>query len=192
MNELSTVLISIISTLAGSGGIAGLLFWRQSRRLKESEARLAEVSVKKAEMEAQNDQWQIFKEEYEAVSRMNLQLIERNEKLVAMNAEKEDRHQQDLNEKEDRFCKQTEFLRDIQRELVDALEREKGHIRENARIQRERDHYFNWRCFREFGGARQQCLRRKPKQKVPIKYIPLEGIEEEEMTTEENTEDGEV
>ena len=51
MNELSTILVSVISTLLPLLGGGAFLFHKQQKRIKDAEARLAEVNVDKAKVE---------------------------------------------------------------------------------------------------------------------------------------------
>lgn len=150
---------------------------KQNKKLKETEVALSEANVKKARIEGKSDEWHIWKEQNEALSALNKDLTERNKELVQINAEKEDRHQQDIKDWEDRFTNQTTYLRGVQRDLIAANEREKKHIRKEARLEKERDHYKMWKCYRENDSLDpvEGCGRRKPQQPVLVKYVPLEG-----------------
>lgn len=168
--ELTTMLGSILGVLAPLGGAGIIMYRKQNKRLKESEALLSEVNVEKAKLEAKSSEWQLIKNENDRLSHMNQVLIERNEKLVQINAENEDRHAEDLREKEDRFKDQTNRLREVQRELVSALEREKEHVRMEARLERERDHYKDWKCIKSW----RECQEREPEQQIKYDhYTPL-------------------
>lgn len=181
--EITTMLGTLLGSLTAVGGFGIFMYRKQNRRLKELEVKQAETSVEKAKVETRAEDWHIWKEQCEALSDQNRVLIERNQRLVEMNAEKEDRHQQDIKDWEERFDRQTDRLRDVQRELIAANDREKEHIRREAQLEKERDHYFNWRCFREHGTGKENCARRKPKQKVPIRYVPLDSETCEECDT---------
>lgn len=54
MTELSTILLSVIGTIAPLLGGGVLLYRRQNRKIKDAEARLAEVNVRNAEIEAKD------------------------------------------------------------------------------------------------------------------------------------------
>lgn len=146
LNQLSTVLVSVISTGGLTGFIGAVAYRKYNRKMKDLEAQLKSEEVSKARIESKADEWHIWKDQCEAMSGQNKVLIERNQQLVEINAEKEDRHMQDLKEKEERFNKQTDFLRGVQRDLVSALEREKAHIRREGALERERDLYKLWHC----------------------------------------------
>ena len=177
MNELSTVLTTILSTLLPLICGGGWLYRRQNKKLKEAEVMLAEVNVDKGRIEAKEQESDRLLKQIDHQQSTIDKLTERNEKLVQMNAEKEDRHQQDIKDWEDRFTNQTNFLRGVQRELLSKTQAEIDHAKRESELERERDFYKMWFCQREFGDEKcdpEKCGRRKPKQLVPIKYIPLE------------------
>lgn len=155
MIDMTTALVSMAGTLAPLVGGGALLFLRQNRRIKDAEARLAEVNVDKAKVETRADNWHIWREQNETIVALNKALIERNKELVASMREKEDSHQADIRD---------------WKEIVAQL----------SEARRERDYYFQWRCYREHGDRPQDCKRRKPKQKVPLRYVPLNATKPEE------------
>lgn len=116
MNELSTILISLLS----GGGLTTLvgawIYRKQNARLKEAETKLAEVNVDKAKVEGKSDEWKIWKEQLEAEREHVRFKDERISELLRMNAEKEDRHQADIKDWQERFDKATDRTREVQRE----------------------------------------------------------------------------
>ena len=158
MIDMTTALVSMAGTLAPLVGGGALLFLRQNRRIKDAEARLAEVNVDKAKVETRADNWHIWREQNETIVSLNKALIERNRELIASMREKEDSHQADIRD---------------WKEMIAQL----------AEARRERDYYFQWRCYREQGDRPQDCKRRKPKQKVPLRYAPLTALKPEEETS---------
>lgn len=128
LQEIITLLGTVLGILTPLGGLGVFMYRKQNRRLKDSEAALAEANVERAKMESRKDQITLL-------SDLNASLIERNDKLVKMNAEKEDRHQQDIKDWEERFTKQTEVLRGAQRnekeraDEVIRLTEEVGHLK---------------------------------------------------------------
>lgn len=144
--ELTTVLGTLLGTLTPLGGVGVWLYRKQNKRLKEAEAQLAETNVSKAKIEGKADEWHIWKEQCEALSDQNKALIERNEKLVQMNADKEDRHQADIKDWEERFTNQTTYLRGVQRDLIAANEREKDHLRKEGQLEKRLAVALNWIC----------------------------------------------
>lgn len=139
-------IITILSTVMGSGGIAAILQWRHNKKMRELERLLKDTEVNKARIEGKSDEWHIWKEQCEALSELNHKLTERNEKLVQMNADKEDRHQRDIKDWEERFTNQTSYLRDVQRDLISANEREKEHIRRESVLERRIAYILTWIC----------------------------------------------
>ncbi len=153
--ELSTQIVSLLM----GGGVTGLIsliaYRKLNKRLKESEVKLAEANValseanvENAKMQGKSDEWHIWKEQNEALSEQNKHLIERNDQLVKMNAEKEDRHQQDIRDWEERFTNQTTYLRGVQRDLIAANDREKEHIRREGLLLRRIQYLISFVCKR--------------------------------------------
>ncbi len=173
LTEISTALGTFATLITAFGGVGAFLYKRQAKRLKEAEAQLAEVSVSKARIEGKTEEWHLYKEQLDTA---NQRIID----LLKVNAEKEDRHQEDIKNWEERFTNQTTILRGVQRDLIAANEREKEHIRIEAQLEKERDHYKMWRCYREENNDPDGCIRRKPKQPIPIKYVPLNEKDTEE------------
>lgn len=58
-------------------------------------------------------------------------------------------------------------MRKVNEELV-------ASTRHNAHLERDLQYYKNWKCFREYGKGKGECLRREPQQNPPLKYSPLE------------------
>lgn len=61
-------------------------------------------------------------------------------------------------------------IRKVNEELVSAIHR-------IANLEKEAQYYKSWKCFREYGKGKGECLRREPKQNPPLKYSPLDGLE---------------
>ena len=146
ISELSGILITAISSVTGTGGIAAIFLWKHNKKMRELERQLKDSEVNKARIEGKSDEWHIWKEQNEALSALNKDLTERNKELVAMNAEKEDRHQQDIKDWESRFTEQTTYLRGVQRDLIAANEREKDHIRREGQLQGRISYLMTWIC----------------------------------------------
>lgn len=109
--------------LATSGGITTLLgavgawqYRKQNKRLKEAEAKIAEVNVDKGRIEAKKQETDRLLAQIDHQQSTIDKLTLRNEKLVEMNAEKEDRHQEDVKDWQDRFDRATDRTREVQRE----------------------------------------------------------------------------
>ena len=139
INELSEILITAISAVSGTGGIAGVLLWKHNKKVRELERQLKNAEVSKARIESKTDEWHLYKEQLDTA---NARILD----LLKVNAEKEDRHMSDLKEKEERFNAQTDYLRGVQRDLMKALEREKEHIRKEGVLERRVAYLLNWLC----------------------------------------------
>lgn len=69
ISELSSILITAISSVTGTGGIAGILLWRHNkkmreleRQLKDSEVKLKDSEVSKARIESKGDEFHLLQE----------------------------------------------------------------------------------------------------------------------------------
>lgn len=146
ISEITTMLGTAMGVLAPLGG-AGVFFYRkQTKRLKEAETRLAEVGVDKAKAETEAEKWHFWKDQIAMLSELNKALIERNNELVASNREKEDAHQQDIKDWEERFTDQTRVLRDTQREFRDTLNKQIAHEQETGDLKAENAYLRQWLC----------------------------------------------
>lgn len=177
ITEITTMLGTLLGIITPLGGVGAWLYRKQNKRLKEAEAALAEANVSKAKVESKADEWNIWKEQLEAEREHVKFKDERINELLRMNAEKEDRHQQDIKDWEERFTNQTTFLRSVQRDLLAKTQQEIVYTKKIADLERERDFFKLWFCRREFGSEQcdpAKCGRREPQQSIPIKYIPLD------------------
>ena len=179
ITEITTMLGTILGIITPLGGVGAWLYRKQNKRLKEAEAALAEANVSKAKVESKADEWNIWKEQLEAEREHVKFKDERINELLRMNAEKEDRHQQDIKDWEERFTNQTTYLRSVQRDLLIKTQQEIVYTKKIADLERERDYFKLWFCRREFGNEKcdlDKCGRREPQQSIPIKYIPLDEL----------------
>lgn len=170
---------TLLGVLTPLGGVGAWVYRKQNKRLKETEAQLAEVNVDKGRIEAKEQETNRLLAQIDHQQKTIDTLMDRNQKLVLANAEKEDRYQDDLKDWASRYSEQTLIVRDQRKEITEMHEREKEHIRREVQLEKERDHYKSWRCYREYNGTDDGCERRKPKQPIPLKYVPLEGEHEE-------------
>lgn len=148
LSEITTMLGTIVGIITPILGAGAWKYRAQNRKLKDLEVALSKANVDKAKMEGKSDEWHIWKEQNEALSALNKDLTDRNKELVRMNAEKEDRHQQDIKDWEDRFTNQTTYLRGVQRDLIAANEREKEHIRKEGLLLRRIQYLISFLCKR--------------------------------------------
>ena len=82
MTEIITIISTLFTLIVGTGGI---LFYKQSKRLKAAEAAAAEKDVLKRDLENQkstNDEWiRLYEETKEALEKAQLKVNELNTKL---------------------------------------------------------------------------------------------------------------
>lgn len=163
MNELSTILVTLISAMGGMSLLTLFVYWRQNKRNKDLEVQLNETNVDKARIESKTDEWNLYKDQLEIANN-------RIKDLLQLNQEKEKMYADRISEMDDRFKKQTTYLRDIQRSLRKALEEINRLTVEKGKMQRIIDHLRLWFCRRCY----KDCQRREPQQSVkPMEYIPL-------------------
>lgn len=166
LSEITTMLGTIVGIVTPILGAGAWKYKQQNKRLKEAEAQLAEISVDKGRIEAQKENEERLLRQIDHQQETIDKYVERYDNLVVKYDEREDKHQEELSEK-------TTLIRKLNADQVASLEREKDHIRKEARLEKERDHYKQWHCCREHNGTAEGCDRRKPKQPVAMKYVPL-------------------
>ena len=146
VSDIITLLGSLLGSVTAIGGVGVFMYHKQNKRLKELEVSQAEMSVAKARIETQAEDWHIWKEQNDALFAQNKALIDRNNELIASNREKEDAHQQDLRDWEARFTDQTRVLRDTQREFRDTLNKHIDLAQENGDLREENTYLRQWLC----------------------------------------------
>lgn len=169
MNELSTILVSVIGTLVPLIGGGAFLFRKQQKRIKEAEARLAEVSVDKAKVETRTDEWHLWKEQSDAmhnvIETLSAQLLEKTK---------------ECDRKEDIISDKTRRIREKEEQNLELYTRLLHCEQRIASMQRFIDWLKNWHCAREWGRGKDDCMRRKPEQKVKMTYDPPIEMGEED------------
>ena len=152
MMDFSQVVDMVWPWVAG-GGLGWLL--KSSRRIRKAEAESAEAH-------ADNEEWQVYKDQLAHLSGI---VKTQNDLISEMTV----RHAQERRECEERFANQTDRLREVQRALVTANERELGLSQELGRVRVLLEHFKNWHCRRDFT----DCDRREPEQMVKTRYLPV-------------------
>lgn len=115
ISELNAIIISILSLSVGGTLIGTLLYWRYNKRLKELE-------VEKAKIETNNEEWHLYKEQLDFANERIVSLLKINADKEQRLMDKEEYYNKRVGEIEERFNKQTEYLRGIQRSYKDGLE----------------------------------------------------------------------
>lgn len=171
LQEIITLLGTALGLLTPIGGVGIFMYRRQNKRLKNAEAALAEVNVDKAKAETKNENSAILERQIEQLSTLNDKMMSRNKELIQMNAEKEDRHQRDIKDWEERFTNQTTVLRNAQRNEKERADEVIRLTEENGKLRVELE---KKRC------DDMPCPFRLP----PNAYTPpTEGISKEDYAT---------
>lgn len=207
MNELSGILLSILSTGATGTLIGAIWYRRHHKKMNALQEQLETANVEKARIQSKYEEWHIYKEQLESANEQIRVLNERNKELLNSNierynqskekdtrsiSEREDirrRYSDRINEMEKRFNRQTTYLRGVQKELNQAYEKINCITLEKGEMQRVIDHLKQWFCRRVW----RDCKRRDPEQRIkPIRYIPLPSelckYLEDPLTAEEPSE----
>lgn len=149
-------ILGILSAVLGCSTLLGWVLYRgANRRIKDAEA-------DKADAEADAAQWDLYEKRIEAAHKsidvLNAQL-EAQIKLAAR--------------KEDIIEDKTQAIRKLQ-ESINTLQNERlKDANKIGELRQERDFYKLWHCQREHGSGKEECTRRKPQQRIPMKYVPF-------------------
>ena len=141
ISELSQILITIISTTTGTGGLAAVVLWRQNKKLKTLEVQLAEANVNKARVEGHTDEWHLYKEQLDIA---NKRIVE----MFRLSEEDNIRSQKNINDWKERYDSQTERLREQQDLLLEAKDKAKEYLRRIAKLEQRVAYLLTWRCHR--------------------------------------------
>lgn len=184
ITELSAVLISILS-LSTAGTIGGALWYRHHhKKMNKLKEELESVNVELAKIRGESDKWHLYQEQLDVANKRIKDLLEINAQKETRNAEIGDRYNQRINEVEERFNKQTTFLRSVQRDLNTALCEKNDLTIRIGEQQRIIDHLKQWLCRRPWT----DCKRREPEQAIkPKKYIELADLRIEQAVITEET-----
>ena len=175
VSELSSILITAISTSGGLGAIGGWIYWKQNKKLKNLEVALKDSEVDKARIESKSDEWHLYKEQLDAANTRIKELLEINREKERRTDELDANYDRRISAVEERFLNQTNYLRGIQRQYKEALEENNRLTIKIGKMQRVIDHLLQWICRRPW----KDCKRREPEQIVkPLRYIPLEELNE--------------
>lgn len=171
MNELSTILVTIISSVIPLIGGGALFFHKQNKKLKEAEASLAEVNVDKAKVETKAAEYDNDQRRYDSLHKvidtLNQQLADTAERA----AKDKQEHDKVVDDKIKRIReKDDEILR-----LNEKLLTKEQYI---STLRLYVNWLIDWHCEREEGTAKEDCNRRKPKQKVKMCYNAPAGLDD--------------
>lgn len=110
IDQLSAILISSLSGGGFTALVAAIMHHKQNKRLKETEAQLAETNVAKAKIDSKSDEFHLYKE----------MLNHANERYInqeKQSAEREDYLKSECAKKDARYDEQTQLLRAKQVEI---------------------------------------------------------------------------
>lgn len=168
------MIVEILSVLLGSSLVStvvtGIMYWKSSKKIKESEALKieAEANLKKTEVKiARNDGEHKAKEQlYDIIAELNNQIKD----VVISGGDQVDLLNKHLQEEMSNRVEQTKRLRKTQDDLANSKNEIIRLTSENAKLTQQLMHYKNWVCERDWT----ECKNRKPEQKIKCPYSPIE------------------
>lgn len=171
-----TSIAAIIGTLGGFELVkylTNLFVKRKYNRRKDN----AEADI--AEQEADNAIIHSYEERIKSMSEQHDKAVhgyeERLKELRASNTELNAQLLSNVKEKarkDEIIDDKVSQIRKVNEELVSAT-------RHVAHLEKELQYYKNWKCFREYGKGKGECMRREPQQNPPLKYSPLDCDEQQ-------------
>lgn len=160
--ELINIVITAAVTLVSGGGVAAVaavMYRKQNKRLKESEATAAELrnSLDKIEIKDKEREYHdnCIDDLHDSIDRMNKHLVE----LTASNTEKD----KIIEDKTQMIRRGNEREMELQRQLTE----KESYI---GRLKLFIQWLTHWHCKRETGAKKGQCGRRLPAQNVPTPF----------------------
>jgi len=147
--NLLTTIVGLSGVLGGWEGIKYLINRKSNKRITESEA-------DKKEIEADTDEFHLYKERLEEQRLSNAELNKQNYELIKA-----------CEAKEEIIADKTAKIRALQEARIEDTKR-------IGELEKEVQYYKGWKCFREYGRGKENCTRRKPAQNPPLKYTPLD------------------
>lgn len=166
-----TSLVAIISALGGFELIKYLinLFAKRkyNRRKENADAEIAEQQADDAIIHSYEERLKSMSEQH------NKAVHSYEERLKELRASNSELNTQLLNNVKEKARKdeiiddKVSQIRKVNEELVKSTR----HI---AHLEKELQYFKNWKCFREYGKGKGECLRREPQQNPPLKYSPIE------------------
>ena len=122
-------IISLITLFVGGGGVCGFFFWRQMKRQKEAEAKLAEAEAKLKEAEVRKAEIEANKEQQDYYQQLAKDLAEDREDRKRQNDElraERDHYKNERNDYRDMLAQRDEEFRKFRimtEEQLDMLRR---------------------------------------------------------------------
>lgn len=189
--ELINIIITAAVTLVSGGGVAAVaavMYRKQNKRLKESEATAAELrnSLDKIEIKDKEREYHdnCIDDLHDSIDKMQKHFVEQTEQNISKDAI--------IKEKDGIIEDKTQHIRRINDEHSEEIARiNREHAAEVARLNEEKldlqrqmtekvayigrlklfiQWLTHWHCKRETGGKKGQCGRRLPAQDVPTPF----------------------
>lgn len=173
---------AVVTALGGYEGVKWLVNFfahrKQEKRLKEAEVDKAENEVDQSKVATENAMRDMYEE---TLARMR----ELDEKRIAEMREDYQVRITELNKANAELHKTNLELLKAGARKDDIIEDQKKKIREIqdlrvedakriGKLEKLLEHCKNWKCIREYGRGKTECMRREPKQNPPLKYEPID------------------
>lgn len=160
MEQLYQILAWVFSGTSLVGVLSSVMWWRTTKRSKEAETRLSEIQTKQAGYDYEQKR---IDDLHKTIDILNTQLFNSHKDGAA---------------KEDIIADKTARIREkdeVISSLTAKLMQREQYI---SAQQRFIDWLKNWHCKREYGTGEEDCLRRKPEQKIKVSYDPPPEMED--------------
>lgn len=162
------VVLGVLSAVLSCSTLLGWMLYRTAnRRIKNAEA-------DKANAEANAAEWKLYEDRLTAVHKSIDVLNEQLEAQIKLVAHKEEVIED-----------KTQKIRKLQDEIYKLQNERLKDAYTIGEIRHEKEFYKSWHCQREYGHGANECTRRLPPQKVPMKYIAYQTRIEQEQLKEE-------
>ena len=157
---------NVLMLLGAIGGLEGIKYFVGYLTNRRNNKRINDAEADKAEADASAQEWELYEkrlsELHKSMEVLNTQLTT----CLSASAKKDeliDDKTTKIRELNDViYCLQNERIKDEQR---------------IAQLTQERDFYKTWHCQREQVDTPDGCLRRKPQQKMHIRYTHIESTQ---------------
>ena len=147
--EVTTALGTLVTTFTALGGVGVWLYRKQNKRLKESEAKLSEIAVQKANLDFEKER---INHLHEIIDNYNKTEIEHSKRISdlnhALNAKEDESRDKTLqirNLTEKVYTSEQEVNR-VQDLLNDAKDEIIKRTEERDEERRRKEYYKRWRC----------------------------------------------
>lgn len=166
MDALYQILSYVLSGTTFMGIIGSIAYYKQNRRLKETEVKEKEVDVEKAKIDARKSEIELLFAELERLEKAN----EQKDKRLAELNDAIDKHIDRRHELADRLCASEQETNRVNMLLNDA-KNDIIRLTEDRDFERARADYAEmWRC--EWNDCQDPRGRKPPRNLTGLKYSP--------------------